>query len=380
MKIVLIGTVSSSIFGFRKALLQDLVEAGLEVYIFTTDLTGELKARAKSELNVNAELYGLDRTGINPFSDILATIYLARRLRRISPDIVFSYFSKPIIFGTFAARLAGVKVCYGMVEGLGHYFTNDPAGNSFKRTMIRRLLVLLFHLSMPLLKGLVVLNPDDKKDLLEVYKVKIEKIMVLGGIGLDLTEYSFEPVDCSSISFIFVGRLLAEKGINEYLRAAEIVKARFPEVVFNVLGSTDSGNPGSVDLKYLSELVKRKIIIYPGSVQDVVNWLRSSSVFVLPSYYREGVPMSTQEAMAVGRSIITTSEPGCRETVVDGETGIFVPPHDPVKLAEAMVYFIENPDEIVRMGIASRRRAEEMFDANKVNKRLLKFLNVSSRH
>ena len=376
MKIVLIGTVSSSIFGFRKLLLQSLVKAGHEVHILITDLTPELQQRAKEELNVQAENYTLARTGMNPVIDLKNAWGLYRRLKVLKPDCVFCYFSKPVIWGALAARFAGIKHRYGMLEGLGYYFTDDPKGNSRKKALIRRAQIILFRLALPSLKGLVVLNPDDKRDLIEKYRIRQNNVMVLGGIGLDLDEYAYSEPDVTNARFVFVGRLLAEKGINEFLQAAELVKQRHPQTEFVILGSPDSGNPGSVDEVYLDSLVNKGVAIYPGSVPNVAEWLAGSSVFVLPSYYREGVPRSTQEAMAVGRPVITTDAPGCRETIRDGENGFKVPPHSPEAVAQAMERFIAQPDLILSMGLRSRELAEKDFNAEKVNQRLFGFLEL----
>ncbi|NLC31637.1 MAG: glycosyltransferase family 4 protein [Candidatus Moranbacteria bacterium] len=374
MKIVLIGTVSSSIFGFRKLLLQSLVKNGHEVLILTTDLTPDIQQLALDELNVRAEKYTLSRTGMNPVTDIRNAWDLYRRLKDLQPDCVFCYFSKPVIWGSLAALFAGIKQRYGMLEGLGYYFTTDPKkGNSLKKKLVKAAQIGLFHLSLPALKGLVVLNPDDKYDLIEKYNIRQSNVMVLGGIGLDVNEYKYSEPDINQRRFIFVGRLLEEKGINEFLRASEMVKERHPNAEFVVLGQSDLGNPGSVNESYLNHLVNKGVIIYPGSVSNVADWLKDSSVFVLPSY-REGVPRSTQEAMAIGRPVITTDVPGCRETIQDGENGFKVPPHNAQAVANAMERFITEPNLILTMGQRSRELAEESFDAHVVNQRLLNFL------
>ncbi|WP_302142701.1 glycosyltransferase family 4 protein [Halomonas alkalicola] len=375
MKVVLIGTNSSSIFGFRKLLLESLVEAGHDVRILTTDLPPEIKQRAKEELNLEAEQYLLARRGMNPLLDLKNAWHLYRRLRSLNPDVVFCYFSKPVIWGALTSRLAGVERRYGMLEGLGYFFTDHPGGDGCKKALVRAAQVALFRLSLPLLNGLVVLNPDDRKDLVDRYRIPVKDVMVLGGIGLDLAEYTYSRPAPDRIRFIFVGRLLQEKGISEYLAAAEMIKSRHPDAEFVILGKQDPGNPGSVDLDYMNRLVGSGVIIYPGVVTNVVDWLESSSVFVLPSY-REGVPRSTQEAMAVGRPVITTDVPGCRETIRDGENGFMVPPHDAAAVAEAMERFIAQPDLIVSMGCRSRELAEKEFDADEINRRLMDYLEL----
>lgn len=376
MRIALIGTVSSSIFGFRKMLIQSLISQGHDVYVFTTDLTPGLKRKAEQELGVKARSYSLARTGINPVSDLFAMFCLSREFRKLKLDLVFCYFSKPVIFGSLAAKLAGVRRCYGMLEGLGYYFTDDPGGDGLKKKLIRSVQVSLFRLVAPFLNGLIVLNPDDRDDLANKYRIKAHNIFVLGGIGLCLKEYPYSSPPSKPPTFIFVGRLLAEKGINQFLGAAEALKKRYKNANFQVIGGLDEGNPGSVDIDYLSELHDKGIICYPGPVSDVPLRLKASSVFVLPSYYREGVPRSIQEAMSVGRPIITTDSPGCRETVVHGVNGFLIPPHDLDGLILAMEHFIKSPECISSMGIESRKMAEERFNAIEVNERLIGYLDL----
>ena len=169
--------------------------------------------------------------------------------------------------------------------------------------------------------------------------------------------------------------MLKEKGIFDFIEAAKIVKQRYPNAKFTVLGRTDADNPGALHADQVQELVATGVIDYPGQVANVVDWIANSDVFVLPSY-REGVPRSTQEAMAVGRAVITTDVPGCRETVVDGVNGFIVPKWNPQDLAGKMIYLIENPKKIAEMGEESYKIAQEKFDARKVNERLLKILGV----
>ncbi|WP_286638240.1 glycosyltransferase family 4 protein [Thiopseudomonas alkaliphila] len=373
MKIIIIGTTASGLVGFRKELILGLVESGHQVYTFAMDYTDKQRTQLL-EMGVIPEVYSLNRTGINPFADFLATIKLAKKIKKIQPNLVFSYFSKPAIFGTLAAKLAGVSRRVAMLEGLGFTFTEQPNGLPLKTKVIRSVQVLLYRLAFPFLDRLIFLNPDDPVDLLDKYKIKAKQVSVLGGIGLNLADYPYSEPKNQSVRFIFIGRLLAEKGINEYVAAAQIVKQQYPNTEFVVLGGLDEGNPGGLTQKKLDTLIEQGLIIYPGHVENVNEWIAGSSVFVLPSYYREGVPRSTQEAMAIGRAIITTDVPGCRETVVDGVNGFLVSKWSPEQVAKKMIYFIEHPTAIKQMGLESHRLANEKFDASIVNERLIKML------
>lgn len=375
MKIAIIGTVASSILGFRANLIKTLLEQEHSVYAFVSEYS-------QNELNAIAALgaipitYELNRGGVNPLADAKATYALFKKIKEISPYLVFSYFSKPVIFGTLAAKLAKVPKVIGMLEGLGYTFTEQPNHVSKKTQVIKKVQIYLYKLALPQLDKIVFLNPDDPKDLLDEYSIKVKQVEVLGGIGLNLEDYSYTSTYPSQPTFIFVARLLAEKGIHDYIAAAKIVKNKYVDAKFIVLGSIDKEALGALTEAELKQFTEANIVEYPGHVNNVPEWIANSSVFVLPSYYREGVPRSTQEAMAVGRPIITTDVPGCRETVIDGVNGFLVEKWNPQALAEKMIYFIENPKEIKKMGYESYKIAQEKFDADKVNKRLITMLGL----
>lgn len=373
MKIAFISPMAISIKLFRKSLILALLAQGHEVYCFASDFSVKDKQLIESWGAVAVD-YKLDARGINPFKDILATIELAKKLQSLRPDIVFPFFVKPVIFATIAARLAKVPRVVGMIEGLGNAFTASQNGLSKKAKLIQKIQVLLYKISLPKLDTLVVLNPDDKADLLDSYDISVKNTVVLGAIGVNLADYPYTPVSTKQpIAFIFIARLLREKGVFEYLQAAEQIKQNYPQAVFYMLGSLDLQHPSALSKEELTQCLEKDIVVYPGHVDDVPAWIAKSSVFVLPSY-REGFPRSTQEAMAVGRPIITTDVAGCRETVVDGVNGFLVPPFSSPALAEKMRFFIENPDNIAKMGLASRKMAEQHFDVNNINKRLIKII------
>ncbi|SLJ83942.1 glycosyltransferase family 4 protein [Psychrobacter sp. DAB_AL43B] len=375
-KIVLIGTAASSVLGFRANLIKALLAQEYSVYAFVSEYT-QAELDKIEFLGAIPVIYQLKRGGLNPLVDIKVTYELSKKIKQIAPDLVFSYFSKPVIFGTIAARIAKVPKVIGMLEGLGYAFTDQPEGFSKKTYLIKSIQILLYKLALPQLNKLIFLNSDDSKDLLDKYNIKVKQAEILGGIGLDLADYAYQPVINIErpIKFIFVGRLLKEKGIHDFIAAAQIVKEKYPQTQFTVLGAIDASNLGALKQLELDKLVASRIVNYPGKVDNVHDWLVDSDVFVLPSY-REGLPLSTQEAMAIGRAVITTDVPGCRDTVIDAVNGFLVEKWNPKALAEKMIYFIENPEQIVTMGYESYKMAQEKFDANEVNKHLLAILDL----
>lgn len=376
MKVVIIGTVASSFYGFRAELIRALREKQYTVYAFTSEYTDSDLKKIES-LGAIPITYDLNRGGLNPLLDIVATYKLSKKIREIQPDLVFSYFSKPVIFGTIAAKLAKVPKIIGMLEGLGYTFTQQPEGLSQKTELIKKIQVLLYKFALPQLDKLIFLNPDDPLDLLGQHAIKVKNIEVLGGIGLNLKDYPFQPTPSiqQPINFLFIGRLLKEKGIHDFLNASKIVKEKYPKTQLTVLGAIDPHNLGALTQSELDELIASNIILYPGHVNNVKDWIAKSHVFVLPSY-REGVPRSTQEAMAIGRAVITTDVPGCRETVVNGVNGFLVPKWNSEALAEKMIYFIGHPEQIQKMGYESYKIAQDKFDAKKVNQRLMNILDL----
>lgn len=373
--IVMIGTTAACFYGFRAELIKNLNLKNITVYAFTTD-NEALELEKISELGAIPISYQLNRGGLNPLADMLATYKLALQIKQLKPDLVFSYFAKPVIFGTLAAKIAKVPKIIGMLEGLGYTFTDQPNGLSSKTKLIKAIQVFLYKFALPKLDQLILLNHDDKKDLLINNDIEVKETYILGGIGLDLNQYKYSPATKDlPIHFLFIGRLLKEKGIHDFIAAAQIVKEKFPHTIFTVLGGIDEANLGALTQGELTQYIDQNVIDYPGHVENIAEWIKQSHVFVLPSY-REGVPRSTQEAMAIGRPVITTNVPGCRDTVIDGVNGFLVPKWNPQALAEKMTFFIEHPEQVRMMGDQSHKIAIEKFDAEKVNQRLLEILGI----
>lgn len=374
-KIALIGTTATSFYGFRADMIKKLVSEGHIVYAFTSEYSDGDLEKIKA-LGAEPIPYKLSRGGLNPFADIQSMFELTNKLKSIQPDIVFSYFAKTIIYGTLAAYMAKVPTKIGMLEGLGYTFTDQPEGQSSKTKLVKNIQILLYKISLPCLDKIIFLNPDDSKDLLEKNNISVKKVEVLGGIGLSLEDYPYTPKILQlPLNFLFIGRLLKEKGIHELISAIKIVKQKYPNTIFTVLGAIDYANMGALKQSQLDKYIQSGLINYVGYVPNVKDYIIESDVFVLPSY-REGVPRSTQEAMAIGRPVITTDVPGCRETVIDGVNGFLVPKWNVEILAEKMIYFIENPEQVTIMGNESYKMAVEKFDAEKVNQKLFKILGL----
>lgn len=373
-KIVLIGTTGSSFYGFRADLIKKLVSEQHEVYAFTSEFTESCLNKIRA-LGAKPICYSLSRGGLNPFADIASMLELTREIKKIQPDIVFSYFAKPVIYGSMAAKRAKVPLVIGMLEGLGYTFTEQPEGQSTKTKLIRNIQVLLYKYAFPCLDKMIFLNPDDQHDLMQRYGLTVPEVHILGGIGLNLEEYKYAEAPSEQVKFLFIGRLLKEKGIFELIEAMRIVKSKHPQAQFTILGEIDHQNMGALKQHELDQLIEENLFEYPGFVTNVKDWITETSVFVLPSY-REGVPRSTQEAMAVGRPVITTDVPGCRETVIDGVNGFLVPKWDSEALANKMCYFINHPEQVNIMGLESYKIAQEKFDAKKVNSKLIEIIGL----
>ena len=370
MKILFISSHAPSLIGFRKQLIQTLVAQGHEVFAMAPNFTQDSRAHLM-QLGATPVDCAMQRAGMNPFFDLRSTLQLAQQIKKIQPNVTLGFFIKPVIFGTLAAWLAGVSRRLAMVEGLGYVFTPSDDKPSFKRLLLKRLVLWLYRAAFTKAHRVVFLNPDDQHEFASAKLLPHGKTYLLGGIGVDLVQWSQQPIYAEPITFLLVARLLKEKGVFEFAAAAKCVKAKHPNARFLLLGGLDD-NPGSISEAEVQSWVSDGFIEWPGHV-PVQPWLAQTSVFVLPSY-REGVPCSTQEALASGRAIITTDVPGCRETVVDGVNGFLVPARNAPALATCMEQFIQSPELITRMGEESRRIAEERFDVHQVNSRLIKLM------
>jgi glycosyltransferase involved in cell wall biosynthesis len=350
-KIALVANTAWNLWNFRRALIESLVNEGVEVICFAPEDGFEAKLQDITGVQF-IPLRHLSRKSLSPFSNLHTLAELTRHLRREQPDLAVFYTVKPNIFGSFASRLTGTPAI-AMVEGLGYAATASP--------MLRRLIFWLYHLAFRFVKKVVFLNHDDRAEFLYHHVVRPDKTLVIKGTGVDTSHFYPEENTASEPVFLFIGRLLSDKGIREFVQAAKQVKATVPQTRFQLLGSTDTENPASIESSELFHWIENQSVEYLGQTDDVRPFIARSGVVVLPSY-REGMPRALLEGMAMGKPIITTDSVGCRETVEEGRNGFIVPSENAAALAGAMLRFLQLPlEQQHAMGRYSRQKAASEF-------------------
>lgn len=359
---------------FRGQLLKDLIRSGNEVIALAPDADTST-SQALKQLGVNHINIPLSRTGTNAISDLTTFVALRSILRRYRPEVVLSYTVKPVIYASLAARSLGIEKVFSIITGLGYAFIDDEKQLGFKRTVIRGIVNYLYRTALRTNKRVMFQNPDDRDLFIKRKIVDIEKCRVINGSGVDIDHFAESPIEPHTYPiFLLIARLISDKGIREYVTAARMIKTRYPETIFWLVGPPDP-NPTAIHVDEVEAWHQEGIIEYLGETEDVRPFLEAASVYVLPSY-REGTPRTVLEAMSIGRAIITTDVPGCRETVVEARNGFLVLPRDPVSLAGAMERFIEDPHLIFIMGNQSRQIAVEKYDVNKVNREIMGIMEI----
>ncbi|MDZ7841080.1 MAG: glycosyltransferase family 4 protein [Gammaproteobacteria bacterium] len=309
----------------------------------------------------------LSRRGMNPFDEAAALGRLYRIFRRERPDAVLNFSIKPAIYGSVAAGLAGVPRVCSMITGLGYVFL----GRGPLRAMLSAAAGWGYRTALGRNYRVFFQNPDDRDFFLRRRIVQPGQDVVLNGTGVDTKR--FAPVDgpdtSRGVRFLMVARLLADKGIREFVDAAAHLKRSEPRVRCSLLGPRDD-NPSVIDPRELKQWIDSGTIEYLGETEDVAGVIADHHVFVLPSY-REGLPRATLEAMSMGKPVVTTDVPGCRETVENGVNGFLVPSGNAVALRRAMERFVDDPELIRSMGKASRTMVLDKFDVHVVNRHIV---------
>ena len=369
----LVSGYAGSVIRFRGHLIDALRSRGLEVHVVAAGFD-ECPAVREQLLarGVTVHDLPLERTGMNVRADLHSCLYLYRLFRRHRPDAVLAYMNKPVIYGLLTAWLARVPRRFALMTGLGFAFQDE----NFHRP-VSRMMRGLYRMALSVTSAVFFQNPDDEA-LVRALKLMPERVpsQVVAGSGVDVGEYDCRPLPGQPV-FLMIARLLKEKGVREYVAAAGELRRRHPQVRCLLVGPLDE-HPSAVSREELDGWVRAGVIEYLGQLPDVRPALADASVYVLPSYYREGIPRSILEALSMGRAVVTADSPGCRETVRHGDNGLLVEPRSSAALLAAMEELVLDPDRVARMGAASRRLAEQRFDVHAVNRAMIDGMALAS--
>ena len=372
-KFLIIGSHPEQLLNFRGDLIRHLQSRGHEVVTASPPGSPELDRRFAS-WGVRRIDLSMDRTGANIAADLRLLAQIRRTLVEERPDLVLAYAIKPVIYGALAARLAKGPAMVAMITGLGLAFSK-PA--SVKEWLVRLFARTLYGWAMRCTDVVIFQNPDDEAEFRRHGLLKDRhRVERTHGSGVNLQRYAHAPLPEGPLRFVMISRLLADKGVREYIAAAAKVRKIHTEAEFHLVGPYDS-NPASLTPAEVESAVESGSVIYHGFTRDVRPHLTKCHVYVLPSY-REGTPRSVLEALSVGRPVITTDSPGCRETVIEGVNGFLVPVATVAPLVQAMKRLVEmEPVALAAMADASRHLAESRFDVVGVNEQLTAVLEQS---
>lgn len=359
-KIMIVAGLGSSLLRFRGELIEGWQDLGYDV---VAAAPGEELRERLDDMGVKYYKIRLKRSGMNLLSDLVLLSDLISMMLKEKPDYLFLYTVKPVVYGSLAAYFFRKIKVFSLITGLGYVFSNVTG----TKILLKKLVIVLYKLALARNKKVLFQNHDNSQDLLKAGVVRPEQVVHVNGSGVNLDFYYHAPLPENISTFLLIARLLREKGFVEYVEAARAVKEKYPQAVFKMIAWSLTDVPSSISEEEFTAWKKEGIVEIFGETGDVRPYISAAGVYVLPSYYGEGLPRTILEAMAMGRPIITTDTPGCRETVGEGANGIIVPAKDSAALAKAMERFIVEPDLAGKMGREGRRIAEEKYDVHKVN-------------
>jgi len=316
--------------------------------------------------------YEISRKSLNPLKELGAIRNIYDAIKPLSLDILHTFTAKPNIYGTIAGKLAGVPKIINLVEGLGSFYLEDDMKSVVVRSVIEALYKRVFRLS----SAVMFVNSDDPEYMISRGIISAEKVFKIDGVGIDTNEWRSatqkNDVD-ESVRVIMVGRAIRHKGVVEYYDTAKIVCEQLPNVKFVYVGGVDEGNHSSMDEDFM---YSSPYVEYLGERSDVRELIDSADIFVLPSY-REGLPRTVLEAMSLGLPVVATDVSGCRDSVVEGETGYLVPPKDAESLSDAIIKLAKDRGLREKLGQNGRKLAEQRFDVKNIVQAHLRIYGIT---
>lgn len=368
-KIAIVDNSTWNIYNFRLPLIKLLKRKGFEVVVIAP-VDNYIHYLNESHFTKHISIRFLSPQSKNPIRDLLFLFELYRVFKEEQPDLILHYTIKPNIFGNLAARLAGIP-SISTITGLGYTFLN--------KNLINRLVPFMYKVALKKVLKLIFYNSDDCQLFIQKKLIDAKRTTVIPGSGVNTNHFRPfpQPLPSQKFVFLFIGRLLYDKGLKEYVAAARYLKQVSTNIECWVIGELNAKNPATVAKAELVEWIDQKHIRYFGIALDVRQYLKRANVLVLPSY-REGIPRSVLEAMAMQKPIITTNVAGCKETVETPENGFLVPPKNSEALQEAMLkMYTLNQEALLSMGEKSRIKALAEFDDQIIAKKYLRIINTA---
>jgi glycosyltransferase involved in cell wall biosynthesis len=365
-KIIIVANTTWNIYNFRLSLLQSLEKRGYQIVVIAP-LDEHIIYLNDLKNGSHLPLHRLKRKSMNPLQDMRFLFELLRLYRREQPDLIVHYTIKPNIYGNIAAFLQGIP-SIGVVTGLGYSFIHNG--------WVKKMTDALYRFSFLGAKRVLFENQDDRTLFIENGLSRAEQSIATKGCGVDTNYFQPQPKQRSDNRkvFLFIGRLLYDKGITEFVAAARKIRQQDPTADFWVLGELDYGNLAAVSEELLTDWIESDVIKYYGNVADVRPYIADSDVVVLPSY-REGMPRAILEALSMGKPVITTDAAGCRETVEEGKNGFLVPVKSVNQLVDKMQQFCAmSTEKMAMMGVKSRQKAVQEFDQALINQTIVEII------
>ncbi len=367
-RIGIVANTTWNIYNFRLNVIEELLEQGYDVVVLAPiDEFIEYKERFPQVTHIPLRV--LTRDGKHPIKDFILIEELRRKYKKLKLDLILHYTHKPNIYGAIAGKLVGIPTI-GIVTGLGYPF--------LRKGWMERLVSTMYKMTSNFHRKVIFENEDDRILFIEKNIVKESKAISVKGCGVNIEHFSPNGSHPRNgvTRFTFIGRLLYDKGIKEFVNAAAEIKKQYNgKSRFTVVGEIDKDNPSSVNPDELAKWVHEDIIDYKGYVKDVRSIISDSDCIVLPSY-REAIARSLTESMAMGKPVIATETAGCREAIDHGENGFLVPVKDSTSLMHAMDTIINMENiELEKMGEIGRLKTIKLFDDRIIAKNIVQVVN-----
>ncbi|MBS2034766.1 glycosyltransferase family 4 protein [bacterium] len=374
-KVLMVANTTWYLYNFRLPLARYLRDLGYEV-VFVSPKDAYVE-------RVNAESFrwidlGLDRRSLNPLKELGALLRFWNIYRSEKPDVCHHFTIKCVIYGTLAAKFAGVRAVVNAITGLGHAFL----GQGILHKLLRPVLRFVYRKILTARRVQVIFqNGDDYREFEDRKMVVPEKVTIIRGSGVNLHRFAprpGSPDDPPSPTVLLASRLIKEKGVVEYVEAARQLRAEGMDVRFCLAGTVDTGNPSAISQEMLDQWCEEGVIDYLGHIDRIEDVIHLATLVVLPSY-REGTPRILLEAAAIGKPIVATDVPGCREVVKQGVNGLLVPAANADALAAAMRTVLTNPDLLQKFGLNSREIAQDFCESKVITQTAEVYLKAQQK-